>query len=78
MLFEMATGNLSFRIQKHHNDELGDLVLRLNSLAEKMQNVIIQSGYINPHYSYQNLVQVSLAIDKGCTIKSFSDAVQSY
>lgn len=75
MLFEMATGNLTFRIQKHHNDELDEVAILLNLLAEKMQTVITQSGYINPYYCYQNLVQASIAIDKKCTIKNFSGAV---
>lgn len=75
MLFEMATGNLAFRIPNHHSDELGELAILLNTIAEKMKVAIIQSGYINPHYSYQNLVQASILIDKECAIKNFSSLV---
>ena len=73
MLFEMATGNLSFRIIKtDQNDEVGKLSEMLNNLAGKMHDIILQSGYVNPHYSYQNLVQTTFILDDNFIISNFN------
>ncbi|MBG6062906.1 AraC-like DNA-binding protein [Flavobacterium sp. CG_9.1] len=73
MLFEMATGNLSFRIFKtDQNDEIGKLSEMLNSLAGEMHDILLQSGYVNPHYSYQNLVQTTFILDDNFIIRSFN------
>jgi hypothetical protein len=73
MLFEMATGNLSFRIIKtDQNDELDKLSEMLNNLARLMHDIILQSGYVNPHYSYQNLVQTTFILDDNFTIRNFN------
>lgn len=73
MLFEMATGNLSFRIFiTDQNDEVDKLSEMLNKLAEEMHNVILQSGYVNPHYSYQNLVQTTFILDDKFIVSSFN------
>ncbi|MBW4361045.1 AraC family transcriptional regulator [Flavobacterium sp. NAS39] len=76
MLFELATGNLTFRLQRDtENHQLDELVVLLNTTAEKMELLISQLGYINPHYSYQNLVRATLILDNNFTIKSFSPEV---
>ncbi|MFV8347902.1 hypothetical protein [Flavobacterium sp. ZB4P13] len=73
MLFEMATGNLSFRIIKtDQNDEVGKLSEMLNNLAGQMHNIILRSGYVNPHYSYQNLVQTTFILDDKFIISNFN------
>jgi AraC-like DNA-binding protein len=73
MLFEMATGNLSFRIIKtDQNDEVGKLSEMLNNLAGKMHDIILQSGYVNPHYSYQNLVQTSFILEHNFIVSNFN------
>jgi AraC-like DNA-binding protein len=73
MLFEMATGNLSFRITKtHQNDEIDKLSEILNNLAGKIHDIILQSGYVNPHYSYQNLVQTTFILDENFIINNFN------
>lgn len=73
MLFEMATGNLYFRIFKtDQNDEIGKLSELLNNLAEKMNDITLRSGYVNPHYSYQNLVQTTFILDDKFIIRSFN------
>lgn len=49
MLFEMATGNLSFRIHRDpENNQLDELAIMLNATAEKMELLVSQLGYINP------------------------------
>ena len=73
MLFEMATGNLTFRIpQSNQDDELDKLVAVLNAVADGMHATILNSGYVNPHYSYQNLVQTTFILDNDFVIRSFS------
>ena len=75
MLFEMATGNLSFRINPQNcNDEITELETVLNMLAATMQNIFPKYGYVTPFYNYQNLVQFSLELDEYHNIKSFSEA----
>lgn len=77
MLFEMATGNLSFRIDDHRDDELDQLAVILNEVAEKMHTAILDSGFVDPHYNYQGLVQATIILDSKFIIKSFSGAVAS-
>lgn len=73
MLFEMATGNLSFRIIiTDQNDELDKLSEMLNKLAGEMHDIILRSGYVNPHYSYQNVVQTTFILDNNFIISSFN------
>ncbi|PKB18057.1 AraC family transcriptional regulator [Flavobacterium sp. 5] len=73
MLFEMATGNLMFRLQQSvPADELDELAAILNSVATEMQSKIVTSGFINLHYSYQNLIQHTCILDNYFTIQGFS------
>ncbi|RTZ03122.1 helix-turn-helix transcriptional regulator [Flavobacterium sp. GSP6] len=76
MLFEMATGNLSFRIIKtDQNDEVDKLSEMLNTLAGQMHDIILRSGSVNPHYSYQNLVQTTFILDDNFIISNFNTHV---
>ncbi|MFV8334116.1 helix-turn-helix domain-containing protein [Flavobacterium sp. GSP14] len=73
MLFEMATGNLTFRIKPSNlNDDIDKLSVVLNSVATEMHSKILNSGFVNPQYSYQNLVQNTYILDKDFVIVSFS------
>lgn len=65
MLFEIATGNLSYRMQEvQHRDGLDVLVENLNQFAAQMQAALLRNGYVSPKYTYQNLVQLSLILDE--------------
>jgi AraC-like DNA-binding protein len=73
MLFEMATGNLAFRIIKtDQDDEVGKMSEMLNNLAGQMHDILLRSGYVNPHYSYQNLVQTTFILDDNFIISNFN------
>lgn len=51
MLFEMATGNLAFRIQLDgHDQQLEEVAEMLNEVAAKMQSVISQFEQKNPNH----------------------------
>ena len=76
MLFEMATGNFTFRLQNDaENNELDELTSMLNTAAEKMELLASSLGYITPHYTYQGLMQVTIILDKNHTITGFSTQV---
>jgi len=73
MLFEMATGNLVFRIDQNGlDDRLNELASILNSIADEMHSKILNIGFVNPHYHYQNLVQMTFSLDKNFIIEGFS------
>jgi len=73
MLFEMAAGNFNFKIPRSgQDDELEALVVLVNMVAEEMRASIFHFGYINPHFSYQYLVQNTLVLAPDFTVESFS------
>jgi AraC-like DNA-binding protein len=79
MLFELAIGNITFRLQTDaENNYLDELAVMLNAIAEKMELLVSQLGYINPQYTYQGLVQTTIILDKNFAIKNFSSEVPSY
>lgn len=54
MLLEMATGNLAFRVELNGNgDELDQLAIMLNEVAEKMQNTISRYEFKNQPHDYK-------------------------
>jgi len=75
MLFEMATGNLAFRIENQQDDEIDELATILSGVAERMRPAILESGFINPVFRYQNLSQGTFILDSRFRIKSFSSTV---
>jgi AraC-like DNA-binding protein len=76
MLFEMATGNLAYRIIiTDQNDDVGKLSEVLNNLARQLHDIILRSGHVNPHYSYQNLIQTTFILDHNFIISNFNTHV---
>jgi AraC-like DNA-binding protein len=76
MLLEMAGGNFTNRIQRtEQEDELEALVMLINMVAEEMKESVFHSGFINPHYTYKNLVQTAFVLDADFVIKSYNSAV---
>jgi len=73
MLFEMATGNFTYRIPRSaENDELESLVVLVNMMAEEMKTSAFHSSFINPHCTYQHLVHTVIVLNKDFTIKNFT------
>lgn len=73
MLFEMATGNLSFRIQTSGmTDDLTLLENQLNSFASELQSKVRFINNTIPYYSYQSLIQDTCIIDNQGIIRNFS------
>jgi AraC-like DNA-binding protein len=76
MLFEMATGNFTFRVRRsEQNDELDELANVLNMVAAAMRQTIIDAGLIIPHYTYQSLVQTTFVLDDNFIIEGISPNV---
>lgn len=73
MLFEMARGNFTSRIQRtERDDELEALIVLVNMVAEEMKESVFHSGFINPHYTYSHLVQSSILLDQDFNIKTYT------
>ncbi|WP_291127416.1 helix-turn-helix transcriptional regulator, partial [Flavobacterium sp. UBA7682] len=78
MLFELATGNLAYRIEPtEKNDELDELSSVLNILGLTIQNTIAKSGHVIPYYNYQSVLQNTFMLSKDYNIKSFNASVIS-
>lgn len=78
MLFEMATGNFTFRIRRStHEDELDELANVLNMVAVAMRESLFNSGNIIPHYTYQSLVQTTFVLDNNFIIEGISANVSN-
>jgi len=75
MLFEMATGNLTFRITDAGADELKNISVELNEIAEMLQQLLRESGCINPYYTYQNLIQLLFVLDQDFILIGFNATV---
>ncbi len=71
MLFELATGNLLYRIEPQTQDDITKLVDALNTFAAQLQLTIRKSGYVLPYYSYQNLAHSALILDVNFTVIGF-------
>lgn len=79
MLLEMATGNFSFRnAPSDRDDEMEELTSLLNALANQMQAVLLEMGFVMPRTSYHYLLQLSFILNRDCTIRSFSSDVPAY
>lgn len=76
MLFEMATGNLSFRLPPDdRGDDLANLLQSLSMFAAQFQLAIRKSGYVVPFYTYQNLAQLIFVLDSDLAIIAFSSQI---
>ncbi|MFV5703064.1 helix-turn-helix domain-containing protein [Flavobacterium sp. XS2P12] len=73
MLLEMAEGNFAYRIPRTGtDDELEALIVLVNWMAEEMKESVFHVGFINPHLSYQYVVQSTFIVDNKFIIKDFS------
>jgi AraC-like DNA-binding protein len=76
MLFEMASGNFSFRIGRSDtDDELESLILLVNMAAEEMKASIFHYAYINPRHTYHYVIQHTFILDEHMNIDGVNDNV---
>lgn len=78
MLFELATGNLIYRIEPQGQDDIAKLSEALNIFAAQLQLTIKKSGYVVPYYSYQDLVHSALILDANFIVIGFTKAASLY
>ena len=65
MLFEMASGNFFFRIERStENDDIEALIVTLNMLAEEINEVMLHQGYANNNGVILDVVQMSFILDE--------------
>lgn len=70
MLFEMAAGNFTYRIQRTGtDDEIEALIELVNMTAEEMKASIFHYGYIRPHHTYQYMIQHTFILDPNFAIE---------
>src|SRR5690606_34049357 len=76
MLFEIATGNLSYHVDEtQQRDGLDELIITLNRFPRQLQAAILKHGFVSPRYTYQNLVQLSFVVDHDLVILDCSSDI---
>ena len=72
MLFEMSRGNFSIRIiHSKDNDEIDQICMLLNSIAEKIYKLVSQSGSGAPLFFIRAVLQPLIVIKDDLIIHSF-------
>ena len=72
MLFEMARGNFSIQIVPSKNqDEIDEIYLSLNTIAEKIYSLLSQSGSGAPLFIIRAVLQPLIVIENDSIIHSF-------
>ena len=78
MLFEMATGNLAFRVELDGcGGELDELAAMLNAVAEKMKMVISKPEFLNQQSKYQTTTGTKKQADT-ILIQKVLDYIQNH
>lgn len=73
MILEMAEGNFAYRIPRTGTDDEVEVVsVLVNWMAEEMKESAFHAGFVNPHHSYQYIVQSTLIVDNKWSIKDYS------
>lgn len=76
MLLEMAGGNFTNRIQRtKQDDELEALVVLINMVAEELKESVFHSGFVNPHYTYNHVVEITFVLDADFFIRGYNSTV---
>lgn len=77
MIFEVASGNFSHRIERSgQNDQLESVVVLLNMMAEEIRESFHHFVSINPHESYKQVVQMTFILDNEFRIRNFDSSAQ--
>ncbi len=76
MISHMLSGNFSHQIPPSaHDDQLEQLVVRLNLLAQNLEAVFKRMAFIKPRRTFMFLVEMSLVLSKGFKILNASRSV---
>ncbi|MGV9004419.1 hypothetical protein [Flavobacterium sp.] len=75
MLFELATGNVVNRMDTSSFEDLNEVIELLNTVAQKLENVVSANEYVTPFYSFQNSIKYSIILDRNQKIKNCNQAL---
>lgn len=77
MIFEVASGNFSHRIERSgQNDQLESIIVLLNMMAEEIRESFHHFVSINPHETYKQVVQMTFILDNEFRIRNFDSSAQ--
>lgn len=77
MIFEVASGNFSYRIERSgHEDQLETIIVLLNMMAEEIRESFNHFALINPHETYNQIAQMTFILDSEFRICNFNSSAQ--
>lgn len=77
MIFEVASGNFSYRIERsRHEDQLETVIVLLNMMAEEIRESFHHFALINPHETYKQIAQMTFILDEQFCIRNFNAPAQ--
>lgn len=77
MIFEVASGNFSYRIERsRHEDQLETVIVLLNMMAEEIRESFHHFALINPHETYKQIAQMTFILDDQFCIRNFNAPAQ--
>ena len=77
MIFEVASGNFSYRIERSgREDELEGVIVLLNMMAEEIRESFHHFALVNPHETYKQIAQMSFLIDRTFRIRNYNLVAQ--
>lgn len=77
MIFEVASGNFSYRIERSgREDELETIIVLLNMMAEEIRESFHHFALVNPHETYKQIAQMTFILDGNFMIRNFNSSAQ--
>ena len=77
MIFEVASGNFSYRIERsRHEDQLETVIVLLNMMAEEIRESFHHFALINPHETYKQIAQMTFILDEQFCVRNFNAPAQ--
>lgn len=77
MIFEIASGNFSYRIERSgREDQLETIIVLLNMMAEEIRESFHHFALINPHETYKQIAQMTFILDGNFRIRNFNISAQ--
>lgn len=73
MIFEVASGNFSYRIERSgHEDQLETVIVLLNMMAEEIRESFHHFALVNPHETYKQIAQMTFILDDQFRVRNFN------
>lgn len=76
MLFQMASGNLVFRIMiSGEGDEIEKIEKKLNKIATKIQAVVLRTAHFGSHHQFDNICHPVFVLSESHVLQGFNEYV---